>query len=205
MPSVARKFLPAPPLHLSPAEPVTPRCIQNSPMSTPTALSHAGKRLSALLALALLLPLPAQAVDLSGIYADGGTNVPSGPNAPVEEPSLRALLSLEFDSKLVSVRRDQTSHVVVKHSGDQLVLEVYDINETISWSARWFEGREYFIQGDRAVVRFPPTRVGGEELILVIERLPETGLLQVTAQRLSATMLGPAARKVGMALFYAMP
>jgi hypothetical protein len=174
-------------------------------MSTSSALSPAGKRWPALLALALFLPFSAQAIDLSGIYADGGTNVPSGTNPPTEEPSLGAWLSLEFDANLVRVRRDQTSHVVIKHSGDELVLEVYDIDETIRWSARWIEGREYLIQGDRAVVRISPTRVGGAEVILVIERLPESGLLQVTAQRVSATMLGPAARKVGMALFHAMP
>jgi hypothetical protein len=174
-------------------------------MRTPPAVFRDSQRSFGLLVIFLLMAVTGSAIDLSGIYADGGTTIPSGTDRSVEEPSLRALLSLEFDSNLVSALRDQTSHVVIKHEGDQLLIEVYDVNETVSWSARWIEGREYVIQNARLIARFPPTRVGGEEILLVIERLPDHGLLQVSTQRVSATMLGPAARKMGTALFHAMP
>ena len=137
-----------------------------------------------LITLFLILVVTGRAVDLSGVYVDGGTRIPGGPSQLPEQPSLRALLTHEFDSKAATVSHDQTSHVVVKHSGDELLIEVYDVEEKVSWSARWIEGREYSVQGERVIVRIPSAKVSGEELILVLERLPGHGLLQVNAQRL---------------------
>ena len=158
-----------------------------------------------LITLFLILVVTGRAVDLSGVYVDGGTPIPGGPSQLPEQPSLRALLTHEFDSKLATVSQDQTSHVVVKHSGDELLIEVYDVEEKVSWSARWIEGRQYSVQGDRVIVRVPSAKASGDELILVLERLPVHGLLQVSAQRVSPTVLGPAARNLGTALFHTMP
>jgi hypothetical protein len=174
-------------------------------MRTSLRLLRRNRGCLGLITLFFILVVTGRAVDLSGVYVDGGTRIPGGPGGLPEQPSLRALLTHEFDSKLPTVSQDQTSHVVVKHSGDELLIEVYDVEEKVSWSARWIEGREYSVQGDRVIARVPSAKVSGEELVLVFERLPLNGLLQVNAQRLAPTVLGPAARNLGTALFYTMP
>ena len=99
-----------------------------------------------LITLFFILVVPVRAVDLSGVYVDGGTRIPGGPSQLPEQPSLRALLTLEFDSKLATESHDQTSHVVVKHSGDELLIEVYDVED---------EGRAGALAGSKAAtIRF---------------------------------------------------
>jgi len=177
----------------------------NPHMPTLHAVSRNWTHWFSLAVIILSAAVQLKAVDLSGVYADGGTNVPTSSDQAKGESSLHALLRLEFDAKVASVLREQTSQVKIKHESGLLDIEVYDVNESISWSARWVEGRDYLIQGERLIARLKAAHLGADEIILTLERLPNYGLLQVSTQRVSPTVLGPAARKLGTALFYSMP
>lgn len=145
------------------------------------------------------------AAEVSGVYADGGTLLESASHQTVEVPSLYAWLRLEFDPKVANVLRDQVGHVVLKHAGSLIDVEVYDSDGAMSWSKQWQEGEDFVQQDGRVILCARGVRFGNDEIILVLERLPDNELLQVTVQRVSPTMLGPAARKVGSALFHQMP
>ncbi|HTO04864.1 MAG TPA: hypothetical protein VL069_14225 [Opitutus sp.] len=147
-----------------------------------------------------------RAADLSGIYADTGTRIASGVSAQsAEEPSLFALLKFEFVPEVVSMLRGQTASVKIVHADNQLEVVVYDLEGTEIWSALWTEGERYFRQGDRLILRSPPGRFGDDKVLLILEQVPEHGLLQVSVQRIVPTMFGPAARKLDAALFHLIP
>jgi hypothetical protein len=156
-------------------------------------------------AITLATALDAPALDLSGSYAEGGTYVPGSSGNSTDEPSLSALLRLQFSSEWVNMLRDNTSHVRVKHEGSQIKIEVHDLSGAVNWTARWTEGEAYVQKGERVILRFPEPRRGIDEIILILEQVPNHGLLQVSVQRVQATVLGPAARKLGTYLFHLMP
>jgi hypothetical protein len=153
-------------------------------------------------AISLLSVTAAHAADVSGVYADAGTPLSHASAASSEVPSLYAWLRLEFDPKVVSVLRDQTGRVVLNHSGDVIDANVYDNDGALSWSKQWREGVDFVQRGGRVLLSSRGPQFGNDEIVLTLERLPENELLQVTVQRVSPTTLGPAARKIGSALFH---
>lgn len=155
--------------------------------------------------IALAAVAPARAVDLSGSYVDGGTAVTSGVGRTLAEPSLYALLSLEFDPAMVKVLRERTSHVTIAHTAGEMNLEVFDENGTVSWSVRWIEEEGYVERGERVFLRFPAPREEKDEIIVVLERVEPHGLLQVSVQRVTPTLLGPVSEKPEVYLFHRMP
>ncbi len=143
--------------------------------------------------------------DMSGDYEDAGTTVAGETELAVWGASLHALLRLEFDPRLANLRREQTSHVTVKHGGGVLAIEVYDVDGEVSWRGRWRENEGYARRGEAAILRF---RVGGsakEEVMLILEPVASQGLLQVTAHRITPTVLGPGVKKLGTYLFHRVP
>lgn len=142
--------------------------------------------------------------DMSGDYEDAGTTVAGETELAVWGASLHALLRLEFDPRLASVRRDQTSRISLKHGGGVLAIEVYDVDGEVCWRGRWRENEGYARRGEAAILRF---RVGGpasEEVMLILQPAPG-GLLQVTAHRMTPTVLGPGVKKLGTYLFHRAP
>lgn len=144
------------------------------------------------------------AADLSGDYADGGTVVAAESGALPVEPSLRALLGLQFDPAVVSVVRDQTLHVTIKHGNGRLEIEAFDLENNVVWQGRWNERVGYVQRGANVILRFREG-AGSGEIVLTLTTLAPHGLLQVSAQRITPTMLGPDTRPLGTYLFHRMP
>lgn len=145
------------------------------------------------------------AADLSGDYADGGTIVSADVGVPAVEPSLNALLNLRFEAAAVSGFRDQSSHVTIKHEGGVLEIEARDRENQVMWQRRWHEGSGYVQRDERVLLRFRAEGSAGDEIVLTLEAVAPHGLLQLTAQRLTPTLLGPTARPLGTFMFHRMP
>lgn len=144
-------------------------------------------------------------VELSGDYEDGGTTVAGESELSMWDASLHALLRLEFDPRLSSLRREQTSHVKVFHGGGRLSIEVYDRDGEVSWRGQWRENDGYSRRGEAAILRFRVAGTSNEDVMLVFEPVAPQGLLQVTAHRITPTILGPAVKKLGTYLFHRVP
>jgi hypothetical protein len=155
--------------------------------------------------MAIAAASESSAADLSGDYADGGTIVSADSGVAAVEPSLRALLSLQFDPAVVGALRDETSHVTIKHGGGVLEIEARDMENNVAWRGRWHEGSGYVQRGSSVLLRFRLEGSGSDEIVLTLEPLAPHGLLQVSAQRITPTLLGPVARPLGTYLFHRMP
>ena len=147
-----------------------------------------------------------KAADLSGTYVDTGIRVASGASAnTADEPSLCALLKFEFTPEVAEALRHQSASVKIVQADHHFEVVVYDLDGAETWSAQWTEGERFSQQKDRIILRSPAGRFGDDKVILILEQLPEHGLLQVSVQRIVPTMFGPSARKLDTALFNVVP
>lgn len=163
-----------------------------------------------LLAFCLPLSLSAAAVelklnDLSGDYEDGGTTAEDNAASPNFEPSLAALLRLEFDQRLAGVRHDETARVRVAQSPGALAIEIFDKENAVVWKGRWEEGSGYVRRGAAIVLRFQTGTTIADEVFLSLEPVAENRLLQVTVQCVQSTLLGPGVTQRGVYLFSRVP
>lgn len=140
-------------------------------------------------------------VNLSGDYEDGGTVVSASSDFAGREPSLAAMLQLVFDAKIASALHDQTARVTLKQTERDLDIEIRDRDDTVAWHGHWRAGAEYQQQGAAIVLRFRRDRPMADEVFITLEPAADNRLLQLTVQRVEATVLGPSVRDRGTYLF----
>lgn len=159
------------------------------------------RNLLSLAAALLAVGASAAQSDLSGLYADEGTTISTEPTLFQGDVSLHALLRLEFDERLVKMRRQETDEVRLNQS--QGVLEVQALGEDgeVAWRSRFNATEATSEQGGRVLVlRMQPAQGEESEYLLLFER-STGGLLQVTVRRVESTLLGPMVRATGVYVF----
>ncbi|ACB76404.1 hypothetical protein [Opitutus terrae] len=164
------------------------------------ALNHGRRFLLLLAAVTLGCALRAAPIELSGVYADEGTVVSGDPTLFTSQVSLHALLRLEFDPRLASQRREETSEVRLTHTAGVLAVEAYEADGTLSWRSRWNAGEGRSSLGRVVTLRMRAAHAGADDYLLVLEPV-NSQLLQVRIQRLEPTLLGPMVRATGVYLF----
>lgn len=169
--------------------------------ASPAAWIRSGRRFFLLVACALLAAssLRAAPVSIAGIYENEGTVIESASayRGPV---TLRALLGLEFDHALGTLRHAHISRVEINQRDDSLRIDLLDDWDQNDWHGLWRNngGFEANAECVKFLLRSPQHR---EDLILFTVTPVNAGAaLLVRVQAVHASTFGPSGTELG--LFY---
>jgi hypothetical protein len=167
--------------------------------------SHGWRSWIVAMAIAVTAAAGEREIDLTGVYDDEGTVITTTTGRPADGASLHALFRLEFVPALARILHDQTAQIRIKQGRASLEIEVMDLDGKVSWQGAWELGDGYALREGRLILHFKPGKFGQDEFLLIFKTVSAHRLLEVEAQRLTPTLLGPSIHPIGTYLFSRLP
>lgn len=153
-----------------------------------------------LLALAVFsLTSLASAFDLTGTYGDKGTAISSEKSVVVGEPSLNAILNLDFTGE--NAAHAKAAELRIDEVGNALRIEVVDNDEQTLSRTTWAPADGYTKEESRRVLILRARDAGTTRYMLQFVPVSDGKLLEVTVVKVTTSAFGPITETSGVYVF----
>lgn len=172
-------------------------------MTTPVSFSSLGGSAIARLCLVFFVAFAAapllSAFDLSGTYSDKGIVVSSEDEGLKGEPSLNAILNLDFAGQNES--HAKAAELKFEESENALRIEVFDREDVSLSKTTWLPEDGFAKEENRRVLILRSRDSGATRYLLQFVPVADGKLLEVTVAKVSATAFGPVTKNTGVYVF----
>jgi hypothetical protein len=143
----------------------------------------------------------ARAENLSGVYENTGSQIPSDAPPAGGTVSFQGLLGLNFDYALTRALHADTNRVVITQTDSVFRIECRDLDGKVVWSGQWEQGVGCTPAEDRVDLIFHTAGLKYDGYRFSLRPVPGKQLLLVEVQFVKATTLGPSLQPIGSFLF----